>query len=74
VLRELRESQGWTREALAHECSICSGTIKNAENGVLPRRVVQAALAAALGVEPGLLWPPRQRRAGDTAADAERTT
>jgi putative transcriptional regulator len=50
-VKEYRERQGWSQEALARELGVSRQTIVNIEKGISEPRVLLAiALAATLGV------------------------
>jgi transcriptional regulator with XRE-family HTH domain len=60
-VRELREEQGWLQDELAQRSGLARNTISRIEMGRLSPTVDSVtALAGALGVEPGDLFPKAQ--------------
>ncbi len=58
-VRRLRLAKGLTQEALAHECDIDMRYLGGIERGQEnPTVAVIGAIAAALGVNPTVLWAP----------------
>jgi transcriptional regulator with XRE-family HTH domain len=67
-VRRERERRGWTQEQLGEAADLAPRYVQRIETGrINPRAVVVAALADALGIDPGRLFRPAklsERRAG----------
>jgi transcriptional regulator with XRE-family HTH domain len=58
-----RAGKGWTQSELASRAGVGVSTVKRAESGVVPSRIVAAKLSLALGVGVDVLFPNREEKA-----------
>jgi transcriptional regulator with XRE-family HTH domain len=62
-VKELRESKGWSQQALAQRAGVHYRTIQDIEAGVMPRTSTAIAIAKALDVTLDQLLGDRQEKA-----------